>query len=176
MGKSHDGFAPSGPWLVTCDEVVDPHNLMIRTTVNGEEEQLGSTGDMTHCIYEQVAALTSRCTLEPGDLVTTGSPAGSAHGRTPPPWLAVGDLIRVEVEGIGALENRIVPDTGEPLVAGHLWRPPTMAARRDAGNFRGVGPPDRPSVDWDRYRERRRDRCGIRADGGAPRRVHVRAR
>jgi 2-keto-4-pentenoate hydratase/2-oxohepta-3-ene-1,7-dioic acid hydratase in catechol pathway len=117
MGKSHDGFGPTGPWLVTCDEVADPHDLMIRTTVNGEQRQLGSTRDMTYNVYEQIAALTSWCTLEPGDLVTTGSPAGSAQGMSEPRWLQAGDIVRVEVEGIGALENRVVADAAETFIA-----------------------------------------------------------
>jgi len=117
MGKSHDGFGPTGPWLVTPDELADPHDLMIRTTVNGEQRQLGSTRDMTYNVYEQVAALTSRCTLEPGDLVTTGSPPGSAQGLAQPDWLKVWDVVRVEVEGIGALENRVVADSGETFIA-----------------------------------------------------------
>jgi 2-keto-4-pentenoate hydratase/2-oxohepta-3-ene-1,7-dioic acid hydratase in catechol pathway len=117
LGKSHDGFGPTGPWLVTCDEIADPHDLTIRTTVNGEQRQLGSTRDMTYNAYEQIAALTSRCTLEPGDLVTTGSPPGSAQGSSTPDWLKVGDVVRVEIEGVGSLENSVVADAGTTLIA-----------------------------------------------------------
>lgn len=108
MGKSHDGFGPTGPWLVTPDEIEDPHDLQIRTLVNGSERQCGTTADMIHSAFEQIAVLSSRCSLRPGDMVTTGSPAGSAQGRLPPPWLRAGDVVRVEVEGVGVLENQVV--------------------------------------------------------------------
>jgi 2-keto-4-pentenoate hydratase/2-oxohepta-3-ene-1,7-dioic acid hydratase in catechol pathway len=115
MGKSHDGFGPIGPWLVSVDEIDDPHSLRIRTTVNGQLRQDGSTSDMVCSAFEQIAYLSSRCTLEPGDIITTGSPAGSAQALDPPQWLQVGDVIRVEVESIGVLENRVVAGTDSAL-------------------------------------------------------------
>jgi len=108
LGKSYDSFGPIGPWLVTPDEVNDPHMLTIRTTVNDEVRQNGSTSEMICNVFEQIAVLSTRCTLEPGDLVTTGSPAGSAQGREPSPWLTPGDLVRVEIESVGSLENRVI--------------------------------------------------------------------
>jgi len=116
MGKSHDGFGPLGPWLVTPDEIEDPHALSIRTTVNGEERQCGTTADMIHDVFEQIAVLSSRCTLLPGDVITTGSPAGSAQGRVPPPWLLSGDVVRVEVGGVGMLENQVVDGDRSPWI------------------------------------------------------------
>jgi len=116
MGKSHDGFGPIGPWLVTPDEIDDPHDLRIRTTVNGTERQCGTTADMIHNAFEQIALLSSRCSLRPGDVVTTGSPAGSAQGRRPSPWLRAGDVVRVEVEGVGVLENRVVSEDPTPWI------------------------------------------------------------
>jgi 2-keto-4-pentenoate hydratase/2-oxohepta-3-ene-1,7-dioic acid hydratase in catechol pathway len=107
LGKSHDGFGPIGPWVVTPDEIEDPQNLSIRTTVNGELRQDGHSSDMIHSISEQIAFLSARCTLEVGDLLTTGSPAGSGQGRTPPTWLESGDVVKVVVEGVGVLENTI---------------------------------------------------------------------
>jgi len=116
MGKSHDGFGPLGPWLVTPDEIDDPHALSIRTMVNGDERQCGTTADMIHDVFEQIAVLSSRCTLLPGDVITTGSPAGSAQGRVPPPWLLRGDVVRVEVEAVGMLENRVVDGDRSPWI------------------------------------------------------------
>lgn len=130
MGKSHDGFGPTGPWLVTCDEIADPHDLAIRTTVNGEVRQLGSTRDMIYNAYELIAALTSRCTLLPGDLVTTGSPPGSAQGQPLPHWLQVGDIVRVEVEGVGALENRVVADPAQTCIGPIVLGPHGMCTDR----------------------------------------------
>lgn len=108
LGKSFDGFGPTGPWVVTPDEVADPQQLSLRTTVNGGVRQNGCTVDMIHSVAEQIAYLSRRCTLCPGDLLTTGSPAGSAQGRTPSPWLRDGDIVRVTVESVGVIENRIV--------------------------------------------------------------------
>ena len=116
LGKSHDGFGPVGPWVVTPEEIGDPQNLAIRTTVNGELRQDGCTADMIHSISEQIAFLSARCTLQAGDLLTTGSPAGSAQGLDPSPWLAVGDVVRVAVKGVGVLQNTVVACGGAPLI------------------------------------------------------------
>jgi 2-keto-4-pentenoate hydratase/2-oxohepta-3-ene-1,7-dioic acid hydratase in catechol pathway len=101
LGKSFDGFGPTGPWLVTPDEVPDPHQLEIAGYVNGEKQQGGNTRDMIFNCYELVAFASRRCTLEPGDVVTTGMP------YLPLLPLKAGDVVRCEIEGIGAFENRV---------------------------------------------------------------------
>lgn len=126
LGKSHDGFGPIGPWVVTPDEIRQPQGLSIRTTVNGELRQDGCTADMVHPIFEQIAYLSARCTLEVGDLLTTGSPAGSAQGRTPSPWLEAGDVVRVVVEGVGVLENTVVSEPVQTVIDA----PPSTAELR----------------------------------------------
>ena len=119
LGKSYDSFGPIGPWLLTPDEVADPHDLRITTTVNGVIRQDGSTSDMIHNAFEQIVALSARCTLEPGDIITTGSPAGSAQGQDPSPWLEPGDLVRVDVEHVGVLENLVVVEDDESFEGEH---------------------------------------------------------
>ncbi|MFW2830318.1 fumarylacetoacetate hydrolase family protein [Sphingomonas sp. ID0503] len=104
MGKSFDTHAPFGPWIVTADEV-DPHTLDIRCLVNGEERQHSNTRHFIFDCYDQIAFLSQAMTLEPGDIFFTGTPAGVAAVMKPPKWLKEGDVVRVEVEGIGAIEN-----------------------------------------------------------------------
>ncbi len=108
LGKSFDTHGPTGPWLTTNDEIADPHNLRIRLTVNGEERQNGNTGAMLYNIYEQIAHLSTVMTLEPGDLLATGTPAGVGIGLDK--YLKVGDVVRVEIEGLGYIENPIVAE------------------------------------------------------------------
>lgn len=112
MGKSFDTHGPLGPWVVTPDELGDPHSLRIRTTVNGELRQDGSTSKMIYDCYQQVAHLSEAFTLEPGDVVATGTPAGIGAVREPFPagLLKVGDVVRVEIDGIGALENTVAEE------------------------------------------------------------------
>jgi 2-keto-4-pentenoate hydratase/2-oxohepta-3-ene-1,7-dioic acid hydratase in catechol pathway len=106
LGKSFDTHGPIGPWLTTDDEIDDPHGLSLRLTVNGEERQNWTTGDMIHNIWAQIAELTTVMTLMPGDILATGTPAGiGAPTRT---WLRPGDVVRAEIEGLGAIENRVV--------------------------------------------------------------------
>ena len=104
LGKSFDGHGPLGPWLVTPDEVGDPHALAIRCTVNGEVRQQGSTSEMINNCFEQIAYLSTVCTLEPGDVIATGTPFGTGGSMKPPRYLAVGDVVRCEIEKIGAIE------------------------------------------------------------------------
>jgi 2-keto-4-pentenoate hydratase/2-oxohepta-3-ene-1,7-dioic acid hydratase in catechol pathway len=108
LGKSFDTHGPIGPWLTTSDEVPDPHALTLHLTVNGEERQRSSTGDMIYDIRQQIAYLTTVMTLEPGDIISTGTPSGVgvAAGR----FLKPGDVVRVEVDGLGAIENRFVAE------------------------------------------------------------------
>lgn len=107
MGKGFDTHGPIGPWIVTADEVPDPHALALKCWVNGELRQSGNTGEMTHNLWAQIAYLTSAFTLEPGDLIATGTPDGVGLGRVPPVFLRKGDVVRCEVESIGAIENRV---------------------------------------------------------------------
>jgi 2-keto-4-pentenoate hydratase/2-oxohepta-3-ene-1,7-dioic acid hydratase in catechol pathway len=110
MGKSFDTHGPIGPWLVTPDEVGDPHALGIRTWVNGELRQDARTDDLVFDCYEQIAHLSTAFTLEPGTIVSTGTPSGVGFARTPPSYLTAGDVVRVEIERLGAIENRLVPE------------------------------------------------------------------
>lgn len=107
MGKSFDTHGPIGPWIVTADEVADPHNLNLRCYVNGELRQQSNTGLMIHNIWDQIAYLSTAFTLEPGDLIASGTPEGVGAGMVPQKFLASGDVVRCEIEGIGAIENRV---------------------------------------------------------------------
>lgn len=111
LGKNLDTTAPCGPYLVTKDEIPDPQKLELATYVNGERRQHENTANMIFPIATIIAHY-SRMTLEPGDIFTTGNPAGSAMGRKPPEayWLKPGDIVEVEAEGIGRLRNAIVGD------------------------------------------------------------------
>ncbi|VWX50060.1 fumarylacetoacetate hydrolase family protein [Novosphingobium sp. 9U] len=104
IGKSFDSHAPIGPWIVTADEV-DPHNLDIRCLVNGEKRQSSNTHHFIFDCYDQVEYLSKVMTLEPGDIVFTGTPSGVGAVMQPPRWLKEGDVVRVEIDGIGAIEN-----------------------------------------------------------------------
>lgn len=107
VGKSFDTHGPVGPWLVTADEIADPHALNMRLTVNGEERQNNNTSKMVNNIYQQIAHLTEVMTLEPGDLIATGTPMGVAAGMTPPRYLKVGDVVRAEIDHLGFIENKV---------------------------------------------------------------------
>jgi len=108
LGKSFDTHGPIGPWITTDDEIADPHDLTMTLSLNGEERQRTSTGDMIYDIYNQIAYLSTVMTLEPGDLIATGTPAnvGIATGT----FLKPGDVVRVEIEGLGYIENPIVAE------------------------------------------------------------------
>jgi 2-keto-4-pentenoate hydratase/2-oxohepta-3-ene-1,7-dioic acid hydratase in catechol pathway len=112
MGKSFDTHGPLGPWIVTADELGDPHALSIKTWVNNELRQDGSTSEMVYDCFQQVAHLSDAFTLEPGDVIATGTPAGIGAVRQPFPegLLHVGDVVRVEIEGIGELENTVIAE------------------------------------------------------------------
>lgn len=112
MGKSFDTHGPVGPWIVTADEIVDPQALDLRCHVNGELRQSNNTANMIHRIDEQIAYLSQAFTLEPGDLIATGTPEGVGVGREPPIFLRDGDVVRCEVEAIGVIENRVRADQG----------------------------------------------------------------
>ena len=112
LGKSFDTHGPLGPSVVTADEVGDPHALAIRTYVNDELRQDGNTREMIFDCFQQVAHLSEAFTLEPGDVIATGTPAGIGAVRQPFPegLLKVGDTVRVEIEGIGELENTVIEE------------------------------------------------------------------
>lgn len=104
LGKSFDTHGPLGPWLVTPDEVEDPHALSLTCIVNGEVRQSGSTAEMLANCYEQIEYLSTVCTLEPGDVIATGTPKGTGASMKPPRLLQPGDVVRCEVERVGAIE------------------------------------------------------------------------
>ena len=112
LGKSFDTHGPLGPWVVSGDELRDPHALAIKTYVNDELRQDGNTSEMIYDCFQQVAHLSEAFTLEPGDVIATGTPAGIGAVRQPFPegLLKVGDVVRVEIEGIGELENTVIAE------------------------------------------------------------------
>lgn len=110
QGKTWEHATPIGPWLVTPDEVDGAADLRITCAVDGETVQDGRTADLLFDPVTTVQYLSTVCTLVPGDVISTGTPAGVGHGRTPPVYLRAGQTVRTEIEGIGALVNRCVPD------------------------------------------------------------------
>jgi 2-keto-4-pentenoate hydratase/2-oxohepta-3-ene-1,7-dioic acid hydratase in catechol pathway len=107
IGKSFDTHGPIGPWIVTADEIPDPHALGLRCFVNGELRQESNTAEMVYNIWDQIEYLSTAFTLDPGDLLATGTPSGVGSAMTPPSFLKVGDVVRCEVDQIGAIENRV---------------------------------------------------------------------
>jgi len=110
MGKTFDTFAPFGPAIVTADEIEDPHNLSISLELSGELMQNSNTGSMIFRVPRLIAFLSSVFTLEPGDVIATGTPAGVGFARKPPRWLRPGDEVTVRVEGLGELVNPVVAE------------------------------------------------------------------
>lgn len=108
MGKSFDTHGPIGPWIVTADEIPDPHSLAIRCLVNGELRQEATTGELVYDIWDQISYLSTAFTLESGDLIATGTPSGVGMGMQPPRFLASGDVVRCEIDGVGAIENTVL--------------------------------------------------------------------
>lgn len=106
--KGFDSSCPYGPWITTADEVADAGALGLRTWVNGELRQDSSTSDLVFGVEAIVAFLGETCTLEPGDLILTGTPSGVGMALDPPRFLGAGDVVRVEIEALGAIEHRIV--------------------------------------------------------------------
>src|SRR5438874_955918 len=113
MGKSFDTHGPIGPWLVTADEIGDPHALRLQTWVNGELRQDAKTDDLIFDCYEQVEHLSTAFTLEPGDVIATGTPAGVGIAMKPPQLLRAGDVVRIEIEGVGVLENPVLDELSD---------------------------------------------------------------
>ena len=110
IGKTFDTFAPIGPAVVTADEIEDPHNLNISLTLNGEVMQNSNTRNLIFRIPQLIAHLSSVFTLEPGDIIATGTPAGVGFARKPPRWLRPGDEMVTTIEGLGELHNPIVAE------------------------------------------------------------------
>lgn len=108
LGKSLNGTCPMGPWIVHHSEISNPENLMIETKVNGEVRQKGNTSDFIFDIRTMIAELSKGMTLEAGDIIATGTPAGVGKGMKPPVFLKAGDTIEITIEGIGTLRNEIV--------------------------------------------------------------------
>lgn len=109
LGKSFDTFCPMGPWLVTADEL-DGSNTRVRCWVNGEPRQDAHTSDLIFDIPTLIETCSRGITLYPGDLIATGTPAGVGMGMSPPRWLKHGDVVRIEIDGLGVLENRFVDE------------------------------------------------------------------
>ena len=107
MGKSFDTHGPIGPWVVTADEIPDPHRLDLRCYVNGTIRQQSNTSDMIFNLWQQIAYLSTAFTLETGDLLATGTPEGVGIAMDPPRFLQRGDVVRCEIDTIGAIENRV---------------------------------------------------------------------
>jgi 2-keto-4-pentenoate hydratase/2-oxohepta-3-ene-1,7-dioic acid hydratase in catechol pathway len=108
-GKSFDTFCPVGPVVVPAAEIADPQSLRIRCLVDEEVMQDATTGDMLFSVAEIIAFLSGSIALEPGDLIATGTPPGVGLGRTPPRYLRAGEVVKVDIEGIGTLTNPVVP-------------------------------------------------------------------
>lgn len=110
MGKSFDSHGPIGPWIVTSDELGDPHQLRLRTWVNGELRQESSTKELIFDCYALVEHLSTAFTLEPGDIVATGTPSGVGIAMRPPQLLKDGDVVKVAIEGVGEIENPVIDE------------------------------------------------------------------
>ena len=109
-GKSADTFGPVGPWLVTADEVRDPNNLELWTTVNGERRQHGNTGKLIFAVPALVAYVSQFMSLRAGDVISTGTPAGVAHGMRPPRYLQPGDVVEMAITGLGMQRHVVVEE------------------------------------------------------------------
>lgn len=117
IGKSFDTHGPIGPCLVTSDEVGDPHALNIRCLVNGEERQRSNTRHLIFDCYDAIAHLTQAFTLDPGDVLFMGTPAGVGGAMKPPAFLKEGDVVRVEIDKLGYIENTVVAERAETIIA-----------------------------------------------------------
>lgn len=110
LGKSFDTHGPLGPWLVTTDEIPDPHHLTLKTWVNDELRQHANTSQMLFNCYEMIAYLTTVMTLEPGDVIATGTPSGVGVKMQPRGYLQAGQTVTIEIEGLGKLSNPVIPE------------------------------------------------------------------
>lgn len=108
MGKTFDTFGPMGPALTTADEIADPHNLNVQLSIDGKIMQKSNTSNLYFTINQLIADITAVMTLEPGDLIATGTPGGVGQSRNPPRFLQEGEVVRIEIEKLGVLENPVV--------------------------------------------------------------------
>jgi len=109
-GKNFPGTGPLGPWLVTTDEIPDPHKLTLTTRLNGEVMQQSGTDMLIYDVPTLIAFCSNFTPLSPGDIIATGTPEGVGHRRDPQVWMKPGDTLEVEISGIGILRNRIVDE------------------------------------------------------------------
>jgi 2-keto-4-pentenoate hydratase/2-oxohepta-3-ene-1,7-dioic acid hydratase in catechol pathway len=116
MGKSWDTHCPMGPWIVTGDELSDPHALELKTFVNGELRQSSNTKHLVFDCFTLVEHLSTAFTLEPGDVIPTGTPGGVGIAKKPPLLLKEGDVVRVEIAGIGEIENAVIAEPADTVV------------------------------------------------------------
>ena len=117
LGKSFDTHGPMGPWILTSDELGDPHSLDLRTWVNGELRQESNTKNLVFNCFEQVETLSTVCTLLPGTVVATGTPGGVGVAMKPPKFLVAGDVVRIEISGIGEIENTVIAEPADTATA-----------------------------------------------------------
>ncbi len=110
MGKSFDTHCPLGPWIVTTDEIGDPHSLELKTWVNGELRQSSNTKQLIFNCFQLVEHLSTAFTLEPGDVISTGTPAGVGVAMKPPQLLKLGDVVKLAIDGIGEIENAVIEE------------------------------------------------------------------
>jgi 2-keto-4-pentenoate hydratase/2-oxohepta-3-ene-1,7-dioic acid hydratase in catechol pathway len=116
IGKSFDTHGPMGPYLVTSDEVGDPHSLELHTYVNGEERQHSNTKHLIFDCFDAIAHLSQAFTLDVGDILFMGTPAGVGIGSKPPVFLEEGDVVKVEIEKLGYIENKVVPEQASCII------------------------------------------------------------
>ncbi len=116
IGKSFDTCGPIGPWIITPDELTDPHNLSIRTWIDDELRQDANTRQMIFNCYEMIAYLSQAMTLNPGDVITTGTPSGVGVKMQPRGYMKSGQIVRIEIEGIGTLFNPIIDEPDSIIV------------------------------------------------------------
>jgi len=115
MGKSWDTHCPFGPWITTTDEVADPHVLDLKTWLNGELRQNANTSDLIFDCDQIIEHLSTAFTLEPGDVIVTGTPSGVGLWMDPKGWMKAGDVVKVEIAGLGAIENRVIEEPGDTV-------------------------------------------------------------
>jgi len=118
MGKSWDTHCPMGPWIVTPDEIPDPHTLELRTWVNGELRQHSNTKHLIYDCDDLIEHLSTAFTLEPGDVISTGTPSGVGIGFKPRRFLAEGDVVRIAIDGIGEIENAVIAEPADTVRIG----------------------------------------------------------
>ena len=115
LGKSFDTHGPTGPWIVTPDEIADPHRLQVQTWVNDERRQNFNTAEMIFNCFEQIEYLSTVMTLEPGDIISSGTGSGVGVKMKPRGYLKPGDRVRVEIEGIGTLNNPVIEEPADTV-------------------------------------------------------------